>query len=147
MPHALKIYTRPDHGKEPLFLHTPDEVRAWFAAWRDASPAGSVDLATFYLAGDDWGPELNAGLDGDKGVLHHSGDDGTSYGFHSRDPGGSNPDEVVYYFFTADTPFPPHSEIPVAAVESAVLEFMSTGLRPTCVHWQAWIPGTGHVPV
>ncbi|AXX33289.1 hypothetical protein KCV87_26075 [Actinosynnema pretiosum subsp. pretiosum] len=136
MAKALEVYYRPDHGQEPLIVRTPDEVRRLFADWLRDFPTGSVALATVHLVEDPWGAELSVGVDGDKGVLRYSGDEPGGNGHYSRDPESGNTDPAIYYFFTADHEYPPHSEIPVTAVESAVLEFMSTGRRPTCVEWQ-----------
>ncbi|MFC6088781.1 Imm1 family immunity protein [Saccharothrix lopnurensis] len=40
---------------------------------------------------------------------------------------------VIYYYVTADTEFPPDSEVPVADVEAAVVDYLTTGHRPGSV--------------
>ncbi|WP_367130984.1 Imm1 family immunity protein [Saccharothrix sp. HUAS TT1] len=54
------------------------------------------------------------GIDGDKGGLRYAGED-------------SPP---------ADSEFPPHAELPVAELEAAVVDYLTTGRRPEGIEWQ-----------
>ncbi|WP_189222822.1 Imm1 family immunity protein [Saccharothrix coeruleofusca] len=132
----MSVYYGPDHAEEPANLTSEAEVRELFAVLRGMYPEGSVALLTAYLADDPWGAELTAGINGDRGVLRYSGDEQGDAGFYSKSPTPTNAAPVVYYFYTADREFPPHSEVPLSAVEAAVLDFMATGVRPASVEWQ-----------
>jgi hypothetical protein len=76
------------------------------------------------------------GIDGDKGVLRYAGEDSPPAGCFSKSAGPSNAEPVVYYFVTADNEFPPHAELPLAELESAVIDYMATGQRPEVIEWQ-----------
>ncbi len=136
MAHALNVFYETDQGDDPIVLTTPDEVRALFATVRDKYPDESAVLLMIFLADDPWGSELAAGIDGDKGVLRYAGEDTPPDGLYSNNTSPSNTDRVVYYYQTSDREFPTDSEVPITAVESAVIEYMTTGQQPTVVDWQ-----------
>jgi hypothetical protein len=131
----LNVYYEDGHADDPVVVSTPEEVREVFAAVRGKYPAGSAVLLTVVPTADPWVSELNAGIDGDVGVLHYSGEDHPE-GAYSRSPTPSNTDPVIYYYVTADTEFPPNAEVPAADVEAAVIDYLTTGQRPTVVDWQ-----------
>lgn len=113
----------------------PAGVRPLFTRLRDTYPAGTAVLLTVVLADDPWAPELSVGIDGDMGVLRYADDDQPA-GVYSHGTSQTNARPVVYYYVIADTSFPTNTELPLAAVEAAVVEFMTTGGRPTTVEWQ-----------
>ncbi|XVS62334.1 Imm1 family immunity protein [Actinosynnema sp. CA-299493] len=135
MAQELNVYYEDGHADDPVVVTTPEEVRELFAAVRGKYPAGSAVLLTVVPAADPWVSELNAGIDGDVGVLHYSGED-CPEGVHSHSSTPSNTDPVIYYYVTADTEFPPDAEVPATDVEAAVIDYLTTGQRPTVVDWQ-----------
>ncbi|GAA3879818.1 hypothetical protein GCM10022243_50580 [Saccharothrix violaceirubra] len=140
MAQGLKVYYDAGHADDPVVVTTPQQVRELLATVRDKHPAGNAVLLTIVHAEDPWSSELNAGLDGDVGVLHYSGEDHPDGAYsHSRMPSNSEP--VIYYYVTADTEFPPDSEVTAADVEDAVVAYLATNQRPETVPWQ-----TGHRP-
>ncbi|WP_158843712.1 Imm1 family immunity protein [Saccharothrix deserti] len=136
MAQALNVYYDAGHADDPVTVTTPDEVREVFAAVRGKYPAGSAVLLTIVPAADPWASELNAGIDGDVGVLRYSGEDHPK-GVYSKNPTPSNAEPVIYYYVTADTEFPPNAEVPMADVEAAVIDYLTTGQRPEVVEWQS----------
>ncbi|MFD9961443.1 Imm1 family immunity protein [Amycolatopsis sp. NPDC058986] len=95
-------------------------------------------LVQLYPADGPDGPELSAGLHGDRGVLRYAGHDAPS-GSCSRNTGTpfARPEwgAVRYYYMTSDNDYPDNAEIPAEAVRKAAHEFMTTGARPTSVEW------------
>jgi hypothetical protein len=85
---------------------------------------------------------LGVALRRDRGALYWMG----QHGENDVTSGGSNPEPAIYYLGGHDTPVPPHSEIPLEKILNAASEFLTTGYRPTTVHWQdsitAWHPFT-----
>ncbi|MFT7834919.1 Imm1 family immunity protein [Saccharothrix sp. BKS2] len=143
MAQGLNVYYDDGHADNPVVITEPEEVRELFVALRGKYSAGSAVLLTIVPVSDPWSSELNAGIDGDVGVLHYSGEDHPE-GVYSRSSTPSNAEPVIYYYVTADTEFPPNSEVPVADVEAAVVDYLTTGHRPESVVWQ---PTRGiHVP-
>jgi hypothetical protein len=135
--HALNIHYNAEHADNPAVVTTPDEVRTLLATVRSTYPAGSAALLTVVVSDDPWKSELSVGIDGEKGVLHYAGEDTPPNGVYSKSPTPTNAESVVYYYVTADTEFPPDAEIPVGAVETALIEYLTTsGERPTSVDWQ-----------
>jgi hypothetical protein len=85
------------------------------------------------------GPLLYVGLHVDRGVLLYSGPDDRDGSF-TKGTGTQDGDPLRYMQGTSDSEFPPNAEVPAALVRQAAHEFADTGLRPTCVEWQAWEP-------
>ncbi|WP_424188299.1 Imm1 family immunity protein [Actinokineospora sp. G85] len=137
MAEALNVYYAAEHADDPVTVSTPEEVRALLDRVRGAHAAGSAVLLTVIVADDPWKSELCVGVDGDKGVLRFAGEDTPPTGLYSRSPVPSNVEPVIYYYVRADTDFPPHSEVPAAVVEAALIDYLVTsGERPTSVEWQ-----------
>jgi Immunity protein Imm1 len=133
---TLNAHYAVEHADNPVVVASADDVAALFTAVRDRYPEGAATLITVVVADDPWGQQLSAGVDGDKGVLFYSGQRNPQGAF-SKSPEPSNPEPVIYYFETADTEFPPNSEVPVSVVEAAVAEYLTTGgHQPACVEWQ-----------
>ncbi|MGW9478328.1 Imm1 family immunity protein [Saccharomonospora azurea] len=94
-------------------------------------------LLTVVVADDPWKSELSVGIDGNKGVLHYSGEGTPPNGVDSENPAPSNSSPVIYYYVSADTEFPANAEIPFSTVEAAVVEYLTTeGEQPAAVDWQ-----------
>ncbi len=54
---------------------------------------------------------------------------------------GVNTDHVDYYTFDAHVMvMEPGAEVPIEQVHAAVVEFVRTGQRPTCVQWREFDP-------
>ncbi|WP_447002387.1 Imm1 family immunity protein [Saccharothrix isguenensis] len=136
MAQALNAYYEKQHTSDPLVLGTVDQVRDLFVAVRAKYPPGSALLVTVVPADDPWASELMVGINGDRGVLRYAGEDSPARGCYSKSATPSNAEPVVYYFVTADSEFPPNAEIPVADVEAAMIDYLTTGQRPAAVQWQ-----------
>jgi hypothetical protein len=134
--HALNVHYNAENADTPAVVTTPDEVRALLGTVRNTHPAGSAVLLTVVVSDDPWKSELSVGIDGDKGVLHYAGEDTPPNGVYSKSPTPTNAAPVIYYYVTADTEFPPHAEIPIGAIETALIEYLTTAERPTSVDWQ-----------
>ncbi len=137
MAQGLNVHYLVEHADNPVTVNTPDEVRTLLRAVRDAYPDGRPVLLTVVVADDPWKSELSVGIDGDKGVLHYSGEGTPPNGVYSENPTPSNPSPVIYYYVSADTEFPANAEIPFSTVEAAVVEYLTTeGEQPAAVNWQ-----------
>jgi Immunity protein Imm1 len=136
--HALIVYYDTEHADNPIVVTTPDEVRRLVSKIRKTYLAGSAVLLTVGVRDDPWKSQLSVGIDGDIGVLHYTGEDTPPNGLCSKSPTPTNAAPVIYYYVTSDTEFPSHAEIPVDAVETALIEYLNTdGERPTSVDWQS----------
>lgn len=86
------------------------------------------------LAGMDSPGGLVAGVNGDVGCLTWEAEDGTEY----VPAIGSNDGEVDYFTWDGHHFVQlPGAEVPVDTALSAVREFVTTGMRPACIQWQA----------
>lgn len=136
MAQALNVFYEEEHTDNPVTVTTPDEVGTLLATVGEKYPEGTAVLLTAVVSDDPWGQELSVGIDGNKGVLRYSGGDHFD-GVYSKSAIPSNAEPVTYYYVTADTEFPPNSEVPLATVHAAVVEYLTTGgQQPTCVDWQ-----------
>jgi hypothetical protein len=134
---TLNAYYTAEHADDPVVVAGPDDVAALLDAVGEKYPEGAAVLITVLVADDPWGQELSVGVDGGKGVLRYSGH-GDFRGAYSKSAEPSNAEPVIYYYVTADTEFPPNSEVPISVVQAAVAEYLATGgQRPTAVEWQA----------
>jgi len=88
----------------------------------------------------DEGTILTVALRRSHGALYWVG----RHGENDVTCGGANLEPAIYYLGGHDTPVPPHSELPLEKVLTAASEFLTTGYRPTIVHWRdsstAWHP-------
>lgn len=83
---------------------------------------------------------LNAGLNGELGVLRYAGGEHRR-GLYSRNPESeaAQADVVLYYYMNSDSEFPASAQIPADVVLRACVEFMDTdGELPSQVEWQPW---------
>ncbi|MFC6091641.1 Imm1 family immunity protein [Saccharothrix lopnurensis] len=136
MAHTLNVYYEKQHTADPVVVTTPEDIRDLFAAVRAKYPAGTALLMTVVPADYPWASELTVGIDGDKGVLRYAGQDSPPTGCFSKSAEPSNTEPVIYYFVTADNEFPPCAEIPVTDLETALIDYMTTGQRPETIEWQ-----------
>ena len=133
---TLNAYYTAEHADNPVVVDSTEDVAALLAGVTREYPDGAAVLITITVADDPWGQELSVGVDGDKGVLRYSGRS-DFHGCYSKSAEPSNADPVIYYYVTADTEFPPNSELPARALYAAVSEYLETGgQRPTAVEWQ-----------
>lgn len=131
---ALSAYYEREHGENPIRLETPADVDAMVDALR-AQETWPL-LAQVYVSDDLGKSELSAGVRGDVGVLRYAGEDAFE-GLYSLGDGPADGEWILYYYVTADTPFPPNAEVPLAVVRDALVEYLeSNGARPNNVEWQ-----------
>jgi len=134
---TLNAYYTTEHADDPVVVASADDVAGLLDAVREKYPDGAAVLITVLVADDPWGQELSVGVDGDKGVLRYSGH-GDFRGSYSKSVEPSNAEPVIYYYVTADSEFPPNSEVPISTVQAAVVEYLATGgQRPSAAEWQA----------
>ncbi|WP_433271798.1 Imm1 family immunity protein [Actinosynnema sp. CS-041913] len=132
----MNVYYERQHTADPVVITTPDVVRDLFTDVRAKYKAGTALLMTVVPADAPWASELTVGIDGDKGALRYAGEDSPPTGWFSKSVTPSNPESVVYYFVTADSEFPPHAELAVTELEAAVIDYLTTGQRPSSIEWQ-----------
>ncbi|GLZ43313.1 Imm1 family immunity protein [Actinokineospora sp. NBRC 105648] len=79
---------------------------------------------------------LTFGINNDRGALTWE------QGEHAFVPTtGSNTEWLTYHFAgMEETGIPPHGEVPIDTVYTALGEFLRTRVRPTCVEWQEAAP-------
>lgn len=130
---ALDVYYEAEHANAPVVVTTADQVRALIGDLADSYWV----LLTVVVTEDPWKSELCVGINQGKGVLRYAGEDSPFNGLYSKSSTPSNAEPVLYYYITADSEFPPDSEIPLDAVANAMIEYLtSSGEKPTSVTWQ-----------
>ncbi|MFT7840362.1 Imm1 family immunity protein [Saccharothrix sp. BKS2] len=132
---------------QPETVATADELDA---VLNQAAEWGYRTLIEFRLAEPADGPAhqvaLSVGLRGstNQGTLIYSSSEGLWFGKATPGPEWAEAEPILYYFMSADTEYPPDSEIPAAVVRRAAHEFMTTGgQRPEGPRWHTpppWYP-------
>ncbi|WP_433262554.1 Imm1 family immunity protein [Actinosynnema sp. CS-041913] len=143
---ALIAAYDPD-SEEPTTLTTAaelDDVLDRVAAW------GHRALIEFRLAepADKNARQLalSAGLHGasDRGTLIYSSPAGVWFSKASPGPEWEPAERILYYYMSADTEYPPDSEIPLDLVRRAVHDYMTNGgQQPSGPDWHTpppWYP-------
>ncbi|ONI84119.1 hypothetical protein ALI144C_15605 [Actinosynnema sp. ALI-1.44] len=132
----LKLLWDHQHGDKPVIASTlADLTRVLDEVTAQAAAEGARLIVQ---AIPDLGPSaplLDIGLAGERGAMYYAGDECPD-GCFSSGGAPSNTGTVLYYFMTADTEYPPGSELPMAAIRQAAGEFMATGARPSSIDWQ-----------
>lgn len=114
-----------------------DGVRDW------VGDQGALLMMIGFVDGDEASPLLQAGINGDRGLLTYEGPTATdgllSDGSKSKPKAkGSRTEGSVSYFFQGtEAEFPATAEVPFGTVKEAVKEFLtSEGKQPTAVAWR-----------
>lgn len=121
-----------------------DGVREWVGS------TGALLMMIGFVDGDEDSPLLQAGVNGDRGLLTYEGPDapegllsdgkpeatGNSKRANAKRASAAN-EAVSYFFQGTEAEFPRTAEVPFATVKEAVREFLvSEGKQPTTVAWR-----------
>lgn len=153
MKHALDLwyFTETRQADDPVTVRSEQELERALEevlAYKQPHPTpvcaqgrptfGPLNLPDHQLKFD---VDAEAGV----GAIHAFGSpdfhgDEAAGAFYSRVSRRTPADDVspaaLYIDFDTRTRFPPDAAIPLALLRQALLEFMKTGRRPTCVEWQ-----------
>lgn len=107
-------------------------------------PDGPRSCALLYVRdqpminGDIPDRELKVGIDTTTrlGALHYWQQDLGHAAYSHGDQVGTEPLQFVY--FGNPRKFPPDSQVDLATIRQAILEYLHTGTRPTCVRWKTY---------
>jgi hypothetical protein len=133
---ALDVYYARGHGDKPVTVTTVDAVDVLIDSVRVESLEQAPILMEVHISGDPYSQGLDAGINGDRGVLRYSGRDWPE-GVYSAGSGPAQGEPLQYFYMDTYTEFPPNADLPLAMVRQAVREFLVTlGARPSCVEWQ-----------
>ncbi len=132
---ALRAWYDPDDDNEPIIVGSTRDLDALLD--RLVADGASVEVPPLMQLSrrdpDGWAV-LHIGVNGDRGVLTHTGSEGSYVTVNGTDADTST---ITYDYMGHVREVPGNAEIPLHDVRAAGHEFvMTNGARPARVHWR-----------